>query len=283
MASSDDDEQHATRKQRREEARAERRAAEQAARAGAARGRRLAQLGGAVTVVIVAIVVILIATGGGKPEVPPSTGPGAREQVAAVTRLLAGTTQSGNTLGSRDAPLTLQYFGDLECPVCRDFTLGALPAIIEKWVRSGRLKIEYRSLSTATGNAEQGGAEPAGTFENQQLAALAAGQQNRAWDYIELFYRDQGDEGSGYVTERFIQNVAQEVPGLELSRWTTARTDRGLEAQIAADARAADGNGFSSTPSFLIGRSGGRLQKYEYGSLTDPSGFEAAFEKALAS
>jgi len=284
MSSSGSDEKGGTRKQRREQARAERKAAETAAVAAAARGRRLAQLGGTVVLAIVAIVVILVATSGGsKAKVPPPTSPASKSEVAAVSSLLAGTTQTGITLGSPTAPVTLQYFGDLECPVCGDFTRGALPAIIQKWVKTGKLKVEYRSLSTATGNAEAGGSEPEGTFNNQQLAALAAGRQNKAWDYIELFYHEQGEEGSGYVTEGYLQGLAQQVPGLNLDQWTTDRGARALQAQIAADAQEANTRGFKSTPSFLIGRSASQLKRYEYSSLTDPSGFEEAFEKALTS
>jgi len=284
MGSTGSEQEGLTRKQRREQARADRRTAEAAAASGAARRKRLAQLGGTVAVAAVAIVIVLIATsGGGKAKVLPSTGPGARTEVAAVGSLLAGTQQTGSTLGSPAAPVTLQYFGDLECPVCADFTRGALPAIIRKWVRTGKLKVEYRSLSTATGNAEADGSEPEGTFAKQQAAALAAGRQNRAWDYIELFYNEQAEEGSGYVTESYLQNLARQVPGLNLAQWSTDRGAQALQAQIAADAQEANNRGFKSTPSFLIGKSGSRLSRYEYESLTDPSGFEEAFEHALRS
>ncbi len=226
--------------------------------------------------VVVAIVVILIATGGGgKGKVAAPTSPQAQSQVAAVTSLLAGTTQKGNVLGSPTAPVTLQYFGDLECPICREFTLGALPAIIQKWVKTGKLKIEYRSLETATREPE--------TFRTQQVAALAAGKQDKAWDFIELFYHEQGEEDSGYVTESFLQGLAQQVPGLNLAKWTTDRGDQALLAQIATDTQEANNNNFTGTPSFLIGKTGGTLKKYEYSSLTDPSGFDEAIEAALKS
>src|ERR1700732_2017781 len=115
-----------TRKQRRENARAERRAAEEAAVTDAARRKRLAHLGVVVAVVVLAILAILIVTHGGSRT--PSRG-GGRIEVAAVSGLLAGTTQRGTVLGSPTAPVTMQYFGDLECSACRDFTLGALPSI----------------------------------------------------------------------------------------------------------------------------------------------------------
>ena len=39
--------------------------------------------------------------------------------------------------------------------------------------------------------------------------------------------------------------------------------------------------GFTGTPSFLVGKTGGKMQKLEYSSLTDPSSFNAAIESAL--
>jgi len=267
-------EEDLTRKQRREQARAQRKELEEAEAARAVRRTRLTQLGIVVAVVVVAVVVVLVATGGGKSKAPPRSGtPGATQNVAAVNSLLGGIPQSGTVLGSSKAPVTLQYFADLECPICKDFTLGALPKIIEKDVRSGKLKIEYRNLETATREPE--------TFRAQQIAAMAAGKQRKGWDYIELFYHQQGAENTGYVTEKYLQELAQQVPGLNLATWTSDRGSPQFTNVLTADAQAANNAGFTGTPSFLIGKTGQAGQKYEYSSLTDPSGFEAAIDSAL--
>jgi len=269
------DEEDLTRKQRREQARADRRAMEEAAAAGAARRTRLTQLGIVVAVVVVAVVVILIATGGGKSKTPPVVGSsGATSTQKKVAALLGGIPQSGNTLGSPTAPVTLQYFGDLECPICQKFTLGALPTVIQKWVRTGKLRIEYRSLETATREPE--------TFKLQQVAAYAAGKQNKAWYFIETFYHEQGEEDTGYVTEKYIQGIASQVPGLNLATWSADRGDAALANQIVTDAQAANNNGFTGTPSFLIGHSGGAMSKLEYTSgPEDPAFVNEAVEKLL--
>ena len=72
------------------------------------------------------------------------------EHDAQISALLAGVPQSANALGQAAAPITLEYFGDLQCPFCRDFSLGVLPSIIQRWVRDGTLRVEYRALETAT-------------------------------------------------------------------------------------------------------------------------------------
>jgi protein-disulfide isomerase len=268
-------EEDLTRKQRREQARAERKAAEEAAAADASRKRRITQLAGVGAVVVVAIVVILIATGGGGSSTPKV--PTAKEQpkiAQEVSAELAGIPQSGRTIGNPNAPVTIQYFGDLECPICKQFSdkSGALPALIKGPVKDGKVKIEYMSMQTATREPE--------VFTTQQKAAYAAGAQKKAWHYIELFYNEQGGEDTGYVNEKYLQNLASQVPGLDLSKWQSERSNPKYEAEIAADQQSANNNSLTGTPAFLIGKSGGALKKYEYSSLEDPKGFEEAVEQA---
>jgi protein-disulfide isomerase len=274
MTPPDDDDQDLTRKGRREQARANRKAAEEAAAAGAARRTRLTQLGGVVAVVVVAIVLILVLTKSSSTNHVVKKGtPVAIKEQAAVASLISGISQKGNVLGAENAPVTLQYFGDLECPICRDFTLGALPTVIQKFVRTGKLRIEYRSLETATREPE--------VFKTQQVAALAAGKQNKMWDFVELFYHEQGEEDSGYVTEEYLHNLAAQVSGLNLQTWTKDREDSALANQVQEDAQQANQQGFTGTPSFLIGHTGGAMSKFEPGSLTDPSDFDKAIEQLI--
>ncbi|TMK98247.1 MAG: hypothetical protein E6G34_11380 [Actinobacteria bacterium] len=272
MSTVEDDEQDLTRKQRREQARAQRREMEQAALDAAKRRNRLIQLGIVAAVVVVGVVAIVIATGGGSKSHRLSTSKNeTNPTVNAVSRLIGGIPQSGNTLGRHNAPVTMQYFGDLECPVCKSFDEGALPTLIQSYVRAGTLRIEFRSLETATREPE--------TFRTQQVAALAAGKQNKMWQYIELFYHQQGVEDSGYVTESYLRELARQVPGLDLNAWEAARSDAALASSITTDAQAANNSGFTGTPSFLIGKTGGELHKFEAASLSDPSSFVAAIEK----
>ncbi len=273
--SSLEDDADLTRKQRREQAREQRKALEQAEAAGAVRRKRMTQLGIVVAVVVVAIVAVLIATGGSSPSKPKVGSASATNTEAEINKLVDGIPQSGNVLGSPTAPVTLVYFGDLECPICREFTLGALPSIIQKWVRTGKLKIEYRSLETATREPE--------IFKTQQIAALAAGKQNKMWNFVETFYHEQGEEDSGYVTEKYLQELAQQVPGLDLAKWSSDRSEPALANQVTSDEQAASNEGFTGTPSFLIGKSGGALKKLENPSLTESANFDSEIEKLLAS
>jgi protein-disulfide isomerase len=260
-----------TRKQRREQARAERRALEDAQTAGASRRRRLQLLGGVAGIAVVAVVILAATSGGGKGGLPNT-----RHEQNAVERevasLLGGIPQSANVLGDPTAPVTLEYFGDLECSICQKFTLETLPSIVRRWVRAGDLRIEYHSMETATREPE--------TFKKQQIAAYAAGAQDRAWYFLETFYHEQGEEGSDYVTEAFLEGIAKQVPGLNLTQWQQARGDKNYLAEVEEDAQTANNEGFTGTPSFLIGRSGGAKSSLGTGLLPE-STFSDAIEKLL--
>jgi len=263
-----------TRKERREQARTERKALEEAQAAAAARRKRLIQLGSVVGVVVVIVVVILIATAGGGTKKIVAGTKAANETVKTVSSLISGVPQTGNVLGSPKAPVTMVYYGDLECPICKEFTLGAFPALVEKYVRTGKMKVEYRSLETATRNPT--------VFQEQQTSALAAGKQNLMWYFVELFYHEQGEEDSGYVTPSYLEGIARQVPGLNLEKWSTERQNPALANQVLSDEHTAAQNGFTGTPSFLIGKSGSTLPKFEYSSLESASDFEEAINKLLA-
>lgn len=272
MSTVEDDDQDPTRKQRREQARERRKELDRSELAGSLRRARLTQLGLAVVIGFAIIIGILVATGGGKSSTPKPGSPQANRVVSEVTALLGGIPQSGNSLGSSNAPVTLQYFSDLQCPVCRDFTLGALKPLIENDVRAGKLKIEYRSLETSTGDRE--------TFKRQQVSALAAGKQQKAWYYIELFYHEQGEEHSGYASERYLQGLAQQVPGLNLINWTSDRANSELANAITTDAKAARNFGFTGTPAFALGKTGVPAKKFEPESFTDAGSFVGAIARA---
>jgi protein-disulfide isomerase len=235
----------ASRKDQKEEARAQREAFERNQTLGAQRRRRLQLLGAAIVLAIVLVgAAVALSSGGGGTSKGIAGGKKASRTVAAVSTLLKGIPQSGTVLGNRGAPVTIQYFADLECPICRDFTMQALPQIVKDDVRTGKVKIDFLSLQTATD-------DPA-TFTTQQVAALAAGRQNRLWHYVELFYHEQGQEGTGYVTDAYLRGLAQQVPGLNLAKWQSARSDAALTDVVRSDATAANVVGASGTPTIVI-------------------------------
>jgi protein-disulfide isomerase len=199
----------------------------QTSRATALRRRRVWVLGGIVAVSAAVVVVVAVLSSGGSAGL--QSAPKAAETYRQVERSLSGIPESGERLGDSSAKVSMTYFGDLECPVCREFTASVLPQFIAHYVRTGRVRITYRSLCTATCHVNTS------RFVPQQVAAYAAGKQNLFWQYAELFYREQGDETQPYVTERYLRGLASQIPTLDSRKWLTDRHDPGLVSQLQGD------------------------------------------------
>jgi protein-disulfide isomerase len=234
----------ASRTKQKEEARARRLAEERARAQRERRQRRMRMLLGIVVgaAAVVAVLVAISLGGGGSGGL--QTGAKRAQTVASVQKLLNGIPQSGATLGNPKAPVTMTYYGDLECPICRDFTLSSFPELVSKDVRDGKVKVVYKAFQTATPSQQ--------TFLTQQVAALAAGEQNRFWDYVDLFYRQQGREDSGYVNENFLTGLATQVPGLSVSNWKSARNNAALTAQVQSDVQTGASQGVRGTPTLIF-------------------------------
>ena len=238
----------ASRTKQKEEARARRVAEEQARVERMRRQQRLRMVGGTVlaAIVIVAVLVLVNSGGGGKKGL--QTGTEASATQAEVSSLLTGIPQSGPVLGNPNAKVTMTYYGDYQCPVCRDFTLnGGFPQLVQNDVRNGKVKVEYKAFCTATCN----GPNP-NVFNPQQVAGLAAGKQSKFWQYTELFYRQQGQEGTNYVTENYLQGLAKQIPGMNLATWQSDRNDATLTSQVNTDQSQARSLGVSGTPTLIF-------------------------------
>jgi protein-disulfide isomerase len=227
-------------KREREKRREDRLREESKAQAGDRRT-RLLQLGaGAVFLVIIVVVVLIVANGssssggGGKKEGTPV-------EIAAVNKLLKGIPQEGLTLGDPKAKVRLFEYGDLQCPICKAYSEEVLPQIIEKQIRNGEANITFRSFTIIGPQSV-----PAGQ------AALAAGEQGRGWNFIELFYRNQGEEDSGYATGEFFTWIAEGASVPNMSKWRKERESKRFEEEVHGTTEQAEHFGFTGTPSFAI-------------------------------
>ncbi|MHB1571173.1 MAG: DsbA family protein, partial [Solirubrobacteraceae bacterium] len=224
----------------------------------------------AAAAVIVALIAINSSGGSGTATVPKPTSAKAKQAVAAVDTLLKGIPQQGTTLGSPNAKVTVTEYGDLVCPICKDFALGSESQLISNDVRSGKVKIVYKALETASGTANNS------MFVPSQVAARAAGEQKLGWYYIELFYHEQGDETTSYVTKPYLEGLAEQVPGLNYSQWSGSLSSSTLANQVKADEQAAASAGYNSTPTIIV--SGPKAQAPAIVGDTTYSSLESAIK-----
>jgi protein-disulfide isomerase len=248
------------------EKRRDERLAEEAKAATGDRRTRLLQIGaGAIFVAIIAVVVIIVVAGSSS-----DSGGDAENlvEIKQVDSLVNGIPQSKLVLGDPKAPVELIEYGDLQCPFCKQYSEEVLPPVVEKQVKNGEAKIVFRNFLII---GEQ--SLPAGA------AAIAAGNQGRGWNFIELFYRNQGKENSGYVTDEFIESVAKGAGVKDLAKFNRERKSKAVEEEAERTTSQAASLGFEGTPSFAIkGPSTNGLELL--GSVESSEEFEAEIENA---
>jgi protein-disulfide isomerase len=230
--------------------------------------RRAYQVGALlVTAAVSATVLVAVLSGSSASDLKPGKPvPGARATLA----LLAGIPQQAVALGNPQAPVTLVEFGDLQCPTCAEFATGALPSIVSRYVRLGQVRLVFRPVSFIGQDSRRASS-----------MALALAGQHRMWQFLELMYRNQGLENSGYVTDTYLSALAAAIPGVDLARALSDRGAATVQAQLAQATGAARAARISSTPSFLLARSGEPPRRFVPADLGFGS-FRSAFEQLLA-
>ncbi|HWF32463.1 MAG TPA: thioredoxin domain-containing protein [Solirubrobacteraceae bacterium] len=223
---------------------------------------------GALLVMIAGVAVVLIsilASGSTSDLRPGKPVPGASK----VLGPYAGIPQRGIELGDRHAPVTLVELGDLQCPSCAQFSTEALPQIVSRYVRPGKVLLVFRAL------------DPIG--KDSLLAArmaLAVGEQNRLFEFNALMYANQGLENSGYVTGSYLRALAGAIPGVDVDRALAARGSAAVRAQLSEAKQLGLRLQIAGTPSFLLYRTGAAPQRFKPAGLGAGS-FTAALRRLL--
>jgi protein-disulfide isomerase len=228
----------ASRKEQREEARRQREEREAEERKKQRRKRRLWQVGSVLVVAIAVVVIAVLISSSGSSG--GDTKPTAQEGDQ-TTALFEGVAQSGQTLGNPDAKVTIYEFADLQCPFCRDFTKNTFPQIVDKYVRPGKVKIVFRNLTFLGPDSV-----------TAARAAAAAGAQNKLWNFVDLFYLNQGPENSGYVTDAFIEDLVSKLDGIDSEKLKADMSAPLVEQQLGEAQQQAAEFKINSTPSFLV-------------------------------
>jgi protein-disulfide isomerase len=248
-----------SRKSEKEQRRGERLRAEQAEAEAARRKRLITGVAAAAFAAIIVVVALVVVSQSGSDE------EGGSGSAAEVTAAIDELPQSGSRLGEPDAEVTISEFADLQCPACAQFAETVVPDLVEGPVGDGEAALEFRHF-TILGPDSITAAE----------AAMAAAEQDRLWQFVEVFYAKQGAEGSGYVSDDFLTEVATEAGVPDLDRWEQDRSDPRWGEEIAATEQEALDAGFQGTPSILVEGPNGREA---LGSVGSAAPIEEAIER----
>ena len=236
---------------------------------GPSRTLLLALAGGGAAVIAAVLIIISVAGGGDKSSEPPLVTTGEAQALLGDPKLFDGIPQDGLVLGSPAAPVTMVEYADIQCPFCGEFANGALPTLLDEYVRPGKVRLEFRGLYFLGSDSEKA-----------LRVVLSAAQQNKAWNMLELLFANQGEENKGWVTDALVRQIGEAVPGLDVAQMLAGTDSAAVDALLAKAEEQGRTDGVRGTPSFFVMREGVPPHQLELGSL-DPSAFRPALDAAL--
>jgi protein-disulfide isomerase len=155
---------------------------------------------------------------------------------------------SGAVLGDPEAPVTMVIYADFQCPYCRLFAAETQPKIIDDFVRSGQVKLEFREFPVL------GGADLTDdTNESAQSAeaVLCAAEQDQYLEYHDKLYANQRGENQGAFSNERLKQFADEL-GMDTASFNTCLEGGRYETAIAQSKAEGQALGITATPMFVI-------------------------------
>ena len=140
--------------------------------------------------------------------------------------------------GPADAPVTLEEYGDFQCPPC-----GRLAEPLQQIEKDygSRLRVIFRNF-------------PFPIHEHAQEAACAAeaaGLQGRFWEMHDLLYREQANWAKIKDVEPLFDSYAGMI-GLNLDRFKKDKTSEKVKEKVEADKKRGEALGVKNTPTIFI-------------------------------
>ena len=155
---------------------------------------------------------------------------------------------NGNKLGKDDAQFKVVAYEDFQCPFCLQYTATQEPDLIEQFVKTGKVQIEFRNL-TIIGQESYAAAS----------ASMCAADQDKFWEYKHKLFLTQAEAGQfksekedvGRFSTDNLKSFAKQL-GLDTAKFNEC-LDTGAHLEtIQSQTREAKAAGISATPGFTI-------------------------------
>lgn len=140
-------------------------------------------------------------------------------------------------MGEDNAPVTIHEFAAYSCGFCGRFYKNTLPKIIDKYVKTGKVKFVFRDY-------------PLGS-RDLAVVARCAGEQSKFWEMHNLLFDKSSEWKAAEDQSSFFRNVAKEFD-LDLEKYNSCVESGKFDEAIDADRDEGIEAGVTGVPGFLI-------------------------------
>jgi protein-disulfide isomerase len=161
-----------------------------------------------------------------------------RTQLSIPAQIVIAGREAVHSLGDPKAAVTLEEFGDFQCPPCATIA-PSINQLEQDYKSDLRVIFSHYPLST-----HQHAFEAA-------LASEAADLQGRFWEMHDLLYREQSSWSKAPDVRPLFNSYAG-ILGLNIDRFKKDMESEPVKARVTSDQTRAASLGVSTTPSIFI-------------------------------
>lgn len=176
---------------------------------------------------------------------------------APVVNIKDVKTEGNPFIGAPNAPVTIAFWSDFQCPYCKSFEIGgvtgittpaALPDIIKNYVDTGKVKIVFMDFTFL------GSDSTTAALYNRAVWKLYPTQYFTWRTAMYVAQDDEGDKGFGDAES--IDRLNATIVGIDAAKIAADVKANTVAYQAAVDVDKAEGQkvGLNATPSFVIGK-----------------------------
>ncbi len=195
----------------------------------------------------VALVIAAEVLPGQSPASAPSEAPAAsaadeKEEADQQPAYVRRDADDPMAIGDVDAPVVLSEWIDLRCPFCALFSRETLPTLIEEYVDTGRVRIEFHDVAFFGPQSE-----------DAAVAARAAAKQDRFVEFVTAVYDAAPERGHPDLTRDVLIDFAEQAGVPDVDQFIADLDDTELRADARASTQSAQQLGVTAVPFFVAG------------------------------
>ncbi len=160
-------------------------------------------------------------------------------------------------IGQANAPVTMAFWSDYQCPFCKAFEVGgvsgistppALPSLITQYVDTGKLKIVFKDFQFLGQNSIDDG---------DYARAIWALYPQQFFAWRTAIYTNEPEENSLSEAQNKtrLEQVTSSIAGIDLAavEANVTKNKAAYDAAMQADMQEGENFGITGTPGFIIG------------------------------
>lgn len=185
---------------------------------------------------------------GSHPAAPSGVTPPGGTGAAAAVDMKNIKTDGDPSIGSANAPVTVAFWSDFQCPFCKQFEVTTLPSIVKNYADTGKVRIVFMDFSFLG---------PDSVADGEFARAVWKLYPDKYFAWRSAIYTAQPAENSLNAADNlaWLKETTATVSGIDASKVAAdaAANKSAYDATMDADKAEGTKAGVNATPSFVIG------------------------------